>query len=83
MAKWLATSPVASFLKITMGAALGGLLSWLLTADIAPLWVAIGSAVIPILINYLNPDDTRYGRGRMPHYRDSAGVLELEIEGED
>lgn len=83
MMKWLATSPVASILKITLGAALGGVLSWLMTANVGPLWVAVGSAVIPVLVNYLNPDDARYGRGSQPHWRDLASREEFQIEGED
>lgn len=61
--KWLAQSPYASLVKILTGAALGGLLSWLMVSDVSPLMVAIGSAVIPVAINWLNPDDPRYGKG--------------------
>lgn len=60
--KWLATSPTASFLKIAVAAALGALGSWLATAEIHPLVVAIAAAVIPVVVNYLNPADTRYGK---------------------
>ena len=59
--KWLADSATGSFIKITLGAALGAALSWLATSDIHPLIVAISAAVIPIIINTLNPQDTRYG----------------------
>jgi hypothetical protein len=58
---WLAVTPTGSFVKIAGGAALGALLSWLTTADIHPLIVAIGAAVIPIAINTINPQDPRYG----------------------
>lgn len=81
--KWLATSPYASLVKILTGAALGGLLSWLMAANVDPLMVAIGSAVIPVAINWLNPDDPRYGKGAQPHYHDQANREEFEIEGED
>ena len=60
--KWLATSPVASMLKIALGAALGALLGYLPTSGWEPLAVAIGAAVIPVLINWVNDDDLRYGR---------------------
>jgi len=59
---WLAVSPTASLLKISLGAALGAVLSWLMTADIHPLIVAVGAAVIPVLVNGLNPADPRWGR---------------------
>lgn len=59
---WLAVSPLASLLKISLGAALGAVLSWLMTADIHPLIVAVGAAVIPVLVNGLNPADPRWGQ---------------------
>lgn len=58
---WLAASASGSFIKIIVGAALGAALSWLTTADIHPLIVAISAAVIPIIINTVNPQDPRYG----------------------
>ena len=58
---WLAKSPEATVLKIALGAALGAILSWLMSADIHPLVVAIGAAVLPVCINYLNGRDLRYG----------------------
>jgi hypothetical protein len=59
--EWLAATWSGSLVKISLGAALGALLSYVLTADVHPLIVAIGSAVIPILINAVNPQDPRYG----------------------
>lgn len=59
--EWLAVSPLASLIKISLGAGLGAVGSWLATADIHPLIVAIGAAVIPILVNGLNPADPRWG----------------------
>ena len=59
---WLATSPTASFIKIALSGALGAVASYLATAEVHPLWVLISSAVIPIAINWLNPEDPRYGR---------------------
>ena len=61
--EWLATSPLASVLKIATGAALGALMSWAATAEIHPLAVAIIAAVVPVVVNYLNPHDYRYGTG--------------------
>ena len=59
---WLATTWEGSLVKIGGGAALGAVLSWLMTADVHPLVVAIGAAVIPIAVNALNPKDSRYGK---------------------
>lgn len=60
---WLATSPVASFVKVMVGAALGALLSYVTTAQVEPWIVAIVSAFAPVAINALNSSDPRYGKG--------------------
>ena len=62
MKHWLASTWEGSIVKIATGAALGALLSWLATADVHPLIVAVSAAVIPVIINALNGEDTRYGR---------------------
>ena len=62
MRQWLANTWEGSLIKIAGGAALGAVLSWLTTADVHPLIVAIGAAVIPVIINALNTTDQRYGR---------------------
>jgi len=62
MKHWLATTWEGSIVKIATGAALGALLSWLATADVHPLIVAVSAAIIPVIINALNGEDTRYGR---------------------
>jgi hypothetical protein len=65
---WLATSPLASWFKVFVSAVLG---AWL--ADLAGVasvefsnweaWVTAGIiAVLPVVINWLNGSDTRYGR---------------------
>lgn len=59
--EWLAVSPLASVIKISIGAALGAVGSWVTTADIHPLIVAVSAAVIPVLVNALNPADPRWG----------------------
>jgi hypothetical protein len=61
MKKWLAQTWEGSIVKISLGAALGAVASWLMTADVHPLIVGIGAAVIPVIINALNSADSRYG----------------------
>ncbi len=80
---WLATTWEGSLVKIAAGAALGAVASWLATADIHPLVVAIGAAVIPVVVNALNDRDPRYGLGSQPHYSDLANNVEMVVEGED
>lgn len=61
MKQWLAQTWEGSIVKIAAGAALGAVASWLMTADVHPLIVGIGAAVIPVIINALNSADSRYG----------------------
>ncbi len=63
---WLATSPIASMVKIALGAALGAFVDELANQGVGPIWVAVGAALVPVAINWLNPDDTRYGRNGRP-----------------
>jgi len=81
--EWLATTWEGSLLKIGAGAVLGAVLSWLTTSDVHPLIVAIGAAVIPIIVNALNDRDPRYGLGSQPHYFDLADNQEMVVLGED
>lgn len=64
---WLGSSPTASFLKIALAAALGALGSYVATAEVHPLVVALAAAVIPVIVNFLNPGDARYGKGSAQH----------------
>lgn len=65
---WLASTPLGSAFKIFLGALLAGVLfTWTQNGEISfdawQTWVIGGLAVaLPVVINYLNPDDTRYGR---------------------
>lgn len=59
--EWLARSPIATALKVGLAATLGWVLANVETFGLHPV-VAIGvTAAIPILINALNPADSRYG----------------------
>ena len=65
--KWLANTPEGTLVKVAAGAALGALVDWLATSSVSPLVVAITAAVVPVLVNYLYPSDSRYGRGSQEH----------------
>ena len=80
--RWLADTWEGSIVKIALGAALGALGSWLMTADVHPLIVAVGAAVIPVVINFLNGSDPRYGRQSYIDPEDMAREPEIVIEGE-
>lgn len=58
---WLASSPLASFAKIFAAGVLGWVVLNLDSLNIHPA-VAIGLAsALPVIVNWLNPSDTRYG----------------------
>jgi hypothetical protein len=82
MGNWLARTWEGTATKAIIGAALGALLSWLVTADVHPLVVAIGSAVVPVAINMLNRDDPRMGIGKKPQPDEIATMHEFDVEGE-
>lgn len=82
MAKWLAVTWEGTIAKSLLGAFLGALGSWLATADVHPLIVALGAAAIPVLLNALNSADTRYGVNKQPQPDEIATMHEFEIEGE-
>ena len=83
MGRWLSQAWEATLTKSIIGAALGAVLSWLMTSNVEPVFIAIGSAVIPLVINALNKMDPRYGVGKMPMLSDVANMPEIVIEGED
>lgn len=58
---WLATSPLASFVKIFAAGVLGWFVVNMDSLNVHPA-VAIGLAsALPVVINWLNPSDSRYG----------------------
>jgi hypothetical protein len=66
---WLATTPLGSAFKVFLGVLFGAvILTWSdegqISFDHWQTWV-IGALVVavPIIINWLNSADTRYGRG--------------------
>jgi hypothetical protein len=58
---WLANSPLASALKIGLAASLGWFLANPDVLDIHPAAAIAFTAALPVIINWLNPDDLRYG----------------------
>ena len=58
---WLANSPLASALKIGLAASLGWLLANPDVLNIHPAAAIAFTAALPVIINWLNPDDLRYG----------------------
>lgn len=59
--EWLAISPLASFVKIFAAGVLGWFVVNMDSLNVHPA-VAIGLAsALPVVINWLNPSDSRYG----------------------
>lgn len=70
MGEWLATTPLGSAAKVFLGVLLAAvLLTWTQEGTISfdhwQTWLIGALAVaVPIIINWLNPADTRYGRAK-------------------
>lgn len=59
--EWLASSPLASFVKVFVAGALGWVILNIDSLGIHPA-LAIGLAsALPVVVNWLNPADDRYG----------------------
>ena len=82
MGKFLAVTWEGTVLKSLLGCLLGALGSWLATAEVHPLIVALGASAIPVLMNALSTSYTDYGRNKQPQPEDVATAHEFEIEGE-
>jgi len=72
MKEFLANSPVGSWVKVVLAALFGSLLVFLTNdntltdvtfSDVNVWGSAAIAAVLPAVINFVNPADTRYGRG--------------------
>jgi hypothetical protein len=58
---WLANSPLASALKIGLGAALVYIIDNAATFNLGPAWTAVVISIVTVLINFINSEDKRYG----------------------
>jgi len=61
--EWMATTRTGSIFKIAMGAILVWVLDSVANWQIPPVLMVAIVAVIPVVINELNPRDGRYGVG--------------------
>jgi hypothetical protein len=60
--KWLATSPIATAVKIGIGAGLAWLLDNVSALNLSPVITPFIIAAVTVAINSLNKFDTRYGK---------------------
>jgi hypothetical protein len=58
---WLAHSPLASALKIGVGAALVYIIDNVASFNLGPAWTAVVISIVTVLINFVNSEDNRYG----------------------
>ena len=58
---WLANSPIASALKVGLAAAFGWFVANPDVLNVHPALAIAITAGLPVIINWLNPDDLRYG----------------------
>jgi hypothetical protein len=58
---WLASSPLASFAKVFAAGVLGWVVLNLDSLNIHPAVVIGLASALPVIVNWLNPSDSRYG----------------------
>lgn len=69
---WLAENPVGGMFKAGLGAMLVWLLDNQASLNLPPVVAVVLGAMLPVAINYLNGQDTRYGKAPV----DSEGSAE-------
>lgn len=62
--EWLAVSPLASAVKVAVAAMLAYFVGNPSSLDLPPWAMVAITAAVPVIVNWLNPADGRYGRGR-------------------
>lgn len=60
---WMASTRTGSIFKIALGAILAYVAEAVTDWDLPPILAGVIIVVVPVLINELNPRDTRYGIG--------------------
>jgi hypothetical protein len=64
--KWLASSPTASALKIVLGGSLAVFINYVDLFELPPTVALLITAIVPLIIDALNPHDPRFGKGKTP-----------------
>jgi len=64
--KWLASSPSAAALKVILGGSLAIFIDYVDSFNLPPTIALLIVAVVPLIIDALNPHDPRFGRGKTP-----------------
>lgn len=60
---WMASTRTGSMFKIALGAVLAYVAEAVSDWNLPPVVAGVIIVVVPVLINELNPRDTRYGKG--------------------
>jgi len=64
--KWLATSPSAAALKVILGGSLAIAIDYVDSFNLPPTVALLVTAIVPLVIDALNPHDPRFGKGKAP-----------------
>jgi len=78
--KWLATSPTASAFKIVLGGLLAVGIDCVDSFHLSPAISLLVVAVIPVVVDALNPHDPRFGKGKAPSLSDFVDALESAVQ---
>ena len=73
--KWLALSPTASLLKIALASTLALGLDAIDSFHLPAALMLVITIVVPVVIDALNPQDPRFGKGKAPTLKDFLEAL--------
>jgi len=78
--KWLASSPTASVLKIAFAGLLATGVDALNSFHLPTSIIIIITALVPVIVDALNPHDPRFGKGKAPSLEDFLTALVPALE---
>jgi hypothetical protein len=77
---WLATSPLAQILKYSVGALAAVLIDSLASFHLPAAIVLLITGLVPLIVDYINDADPRFGKGTKPTVSDVVTAVEPAIE---
>lgn len=78
--QWLAKSPTASALKVILAGGLAAAIDYVDSFHLPPTVALLVVAVVPVIIDALNPHDPRFGKGKTPSLLEFLEALVPVIE---
>lgn len=78
--KWLSNSPTAAVLKVALGGLLVIVFDSINSYNLPPIAALAITALIPVIVDALNPNDPRFGKGKAPSLAQFIEVIDAIVE---